>query len=477
MHTPLSFRWLLALPLWLAVLTAQASHIMGGEVSYAPIASTTAGVPRYHVQTILYRDPNGIDQYEIMLTCSRNGCGLLGAGSFRQTVSRSEVTSRYALGCPTGPGYNYQVYSFETDVDLPRGQWTLSVTGENRIASIRNLTNSGNSGIYISAFLDNSLVTENTSPRFLSTLLPYLCGSQAQRYSFSAFDSDGDSLVYSFRYPEENQLPDRNCGTALPYSTLSPHFQLNAATGAITTQGTPVQPGFYAMVARVSEYRRLNGNWQPIGYVTRDITYLAFNATNTSPRFTGLTLNATTTTQPVDQLIRVQPGQTVSLALSAADADAGQQLRFASQAPAIIPGLRLTTLSASQAKLTWQVPAGLRPGRYTATVAVLDNGCPVASEEQTLSFLVGPLPLASRGALAAASTAFPMPFHEQVQFRAASGGQLVHILDELGRTVAQLHAEADGRVQWQPAASLPAGFYLARGADGRPLARLLRAAN
>ena len=50
-------------------------------------------------------------------------------------------------------------------------------------------------------------------------------------------------------------------------------------------------------------------------------------------------------------------------------------------------------------------------------------------------------------------------------------------VDELGRAVAQLRTGVDGRVLWQPAASLPAGLYLARGADGRPLARLLHAAN
>ena len=49
-----------------------------------------------------------------------------------------------------------------------------------------------------------------------------------------------------------------------------------------------------------------------------------------------------------------------------------------------------------------------------------------------------------------------MPFRDQVQFQATTGGQLVFIVDELGRSVAQLRAGADGRVLWQPAASLPA---------------------
>jgi hypothetical protein len=143
----------------------------------------------------------------------------------------------------------------------------------------------------------------------------------------------------------------------------------------------------------------------------------------------------------------------------------------------VVPGLSLVTLGATQARLTWQVPATLPPGRYTATVAVFDDGCPLnASEEQTFSFLVAApgTPLADRPALPpSAGAAFPMPFREQVQFQAAAGGQAVTIVDELGRVVARLQAGADGRVQWQPTPTLPAGLYVAYSADGRTLAHLL----
>jgi len=73
--------------------------------------------------------------------------------------------------------------------------------------------------------------------------------------------------------------------------------------------------------------------------------------------------------------------------------------------------------------------------------------------------------------------AYPMPFREQVQFRTTAGAQAITIIDGLGRTVARLISQADGRVLWQPASTLPAGLYVARGADGRLLARLLRAAD
>jgi hypothetical protein len=482
MQTATPFRWLAALVLWLGpLLAAHATHILGGEITYKSVASTTAGVPRYHVTAILYRDPSQAQQPTAQIVFSRGGCGSAAAtGSFALTVVRSQVTSTYSLGCsPTV--FSYEVIPFETDVDLPAGQWTITVTEYNRAASIQNLVNSVATSFYVSTYLDNTLAGQNASPKFLSTLLPYLCNGLAQRYSFSAFDSDGDSLVYQFRQPEQSTqstLPPASpydCGTAIA-GTLSPHFQLNAATGALTALPLPVQQGRFAMAARVSEYRRINSSWQLIGYVTRDITYLAVGSLNQTPRFTALRLNGASTTQPLGQTIRVQPGQAVVLALEAADPDAGQTLRFESQAPGIIPGLSLQTTGATSAALTWQVPATLPPGRYTATVAVLDNGCPNASEEYTFSFLVAAQPLAARPGRSPEMAAYPTPFREQVQFQTLAGGEAVVMVDALGREVARLTSAADGLVRWQPAATLPAGLYLARSASsGQPLARLLRA--
>ena len=473
------FRWLLTVALGLAnLLAAQASHIIGGEIMYSSVASTTAGTPRYHVTVRLFRDIAGVDQPDITLNCSRGGCGAATPNSFTVNIAKSHATRHYPIGCNTpGSFRTYDVFLYETDVDLPRGQWTLSFSGENRAVGIRNFDGTAAHGVYISAFLDNSLVNQNTSPQFLSTLLPYLIGNTAQRYSFSAYDSEGDSLVYNFVYTQEPIAQYSPCSSPVP-STLSPHFHLNPATGALTTQDGAVDQGIYAMAVRVNEYRPVAGQWQLIGWLTRDVTYLALAGANLPPSFRSLAVGSGAPL-PFSQPIRVQPGQTVSLTLGTADPDAGQALRFASDAPSIIPGLSLTTTGASQARLTWQVPASQPLGRYTATVAVLDDGCPTnASEEQTISFWVTNQVLASHPAQPElGTTAFPMPFREQVQFQAAAGGQAVTIVDELGRVVARLSSAADGRVVWQPAASLPAGLYVARGADGRLLARLLHAAD
>jgi hypothetical protein len=478
MLLPTRFRWLAALVLWLGpLLAAHATHILGGDITYAPVAATTAGVPRYHIvaQLFVQYGPSVTQQPMATLRVGRGGCDVAAPGGFEVSIPLTQLSASYALGCPGFPLLSYQVLRFETDLNLPAGQWTLSFTEMSRQPNIVNMMNSINQSIYFSTYLDNSLVAQNTSPRFLSTLLPYLPNNQLQRYSFSAFDSEGDSLAYQLSTPQQGFYP-AGCGAPATGALPAPHFQVSAATGALTPLTVATVQGLYTLAMRVNEFRRVNGTWQLIGYVTRDITYLANPVSpNQTPHFTTLKVNGAATAQSLDQAIRVQPGQTVALALEASDPDAGQSLRFASEAPGIVPGLSLQTTGATAAQLTWQVPATLPLGRYTATVAVLDNGCPTASEEYTFAFWVVAQPLTSRAGLRREAAAFPTPFREQVQFQAAPN-QAVVLVDALGREVAHLTSTADGRVLWQPAPTLPAGLYLARSAaTGQPLARLLRA--
>lgn len=474
------WRWLLAGLLWLSLQpAAHASHIRGGDIAYATVASTTPGVPRYRVTLRLFRDVVGVDQPTVTLKGTRGECNSTDPRNFTAIINKSQSTRQTLVACGGGSpvgnySFIYDVFLYAVEVDLPRGQWTLSFVADYRNSGIRNIDASVVRSFYLAAYLDNTLATQNTSPTFLSTLVPSLQGNLPQAYSFSTYDTDRDSVAYSAVESQEALNLQVPCGTAIT-GAVSPHFQLNPATGAVTAPAGAVQQGLYAMAVRVREYRQLAGTWQLIGAITRDIIYLAQNVANQPPSFTSLTVG-TGAAQLPDKTITVRPGQTVSLTLTATDPDAGQQVRFSSEATSIIPGLSLATLNATQARLNWQVPASLPVGFYTATVAAFDDGCPNSSVEQTLYFRVTNQVLAARQATDAETIAFPMPFHSQVQFKAASGNQLILIADALGRTVAQLRAEADGRVVWQPAGTLPAGLYVARSAEGKLLARLLRAA-
>jgi len=464
-------RWLLALLLAVGSLSAaQASHMLGGDITYAPVASTTVGVPRYHITIRRFINIGNDGTLVASLTATQGNCAVP-TTSFTVQVPRTQVLTGIALYCtgsPTSPVYEVAVH--ETNIDLPTGEWLLGVSEPSRSNGVLNVPNGAAYDFYASAYLNNTVAPQNTSPKFESLLLPTISSSALTPYSFSAFDIDGDSLRY------ELLLPAASCTQNVP-ATLTSHFGLHAGTGALLPSATTASTqGRYNVTVRVNEYRKLASNrWGLIGYVTRDNVYLLATTANQPPTFTTMQVNGGAA-QSLSVPISIVPGQPVNVILQSTDPDAGQLLRFASEAPSVVPGLSLTRIGTTNSvQLTWQVPATLPPGRYAVPVAVLDNGCLYNySDERTLVFVVGSTALATR-ARATATDVFPVPFREQVQFTTAPS-QAVILVDALGREVARLTSAPDGLVRWQPAPTLPAGLYLARSAtSGQPLARLFRA--
>ncbi|WP_324676055.1 T9SS type A sorting domain-containing protein [Hymenobacter sp. GOD-10R] len=366
--------------------------------------------------------------------------------------------------------------------------------------------------MYIAATLDNSSGLIDSSPTFTSFTLPTFANNELSRYSFSAFDVDGDSLVYTSVEPLAGLEFPGTCSTSISYNRSSggefvdpitgaritygpvqftpafpfltyqvvggnavPFFQLNAATGELLTR--PVVIGYQSVAVRVDEYRRLGGSWQQIGSVTRDIVFRSPNgADNHNPTITEVRVAGAAAPQPVERVIPVRPGQLVSLQLAATDPDAGQTLRISSDVGALIPGATFRAPTAGQAQLDWQVPPQQPLGRYSFTVTVEDSGCPTPGlEVRTITFLVTNQVLATRSRQNLAQPAYPTPFREQVQFQLTTHkAQAVVIVDELGRVVEQLTSKVDGTVVWQPAATVRPGLYIARTADGQQVQRLVR---
>jgi hypothetical protein len=222
----------------------------------------------------------------------------------------------------------------------------------------------------------------------------------------------------------------------------------------------------------VDEYRRLNGTWQQIGSITRDMTYFVRAGTNQPPVFTRVALASAPGGQLLGQTIRVNPGQLLALWLT--DADAGQALALLSSLPGLVPGVTFQDLGSWQALLSWQVPASFPLGRYQLAATALDDYCAApAFTVATIPVLVTQQVLAARTQQALTQPPFPVPFREVVCFQFARQGiQPVTVTDALGRQVARLETAADGSVVWRPATALPAGLYFARNSAGTQVARL-----
>ena len=470
------FPCLAALVLGLScTLAANASHLMGGDLRYE-YAGTAANPNQYHITAVLFLDntPGAVvTQDQIELSCGKNECGVTLPGSFTTTLLRTQQ-ELVSSSC-SGNGIRYLVSTLEGNVQLPPAQWKLSIKGENRSGLVLNVAQGATQSLYVQTELDNSTGLLNSSPRFnLDRLIQLSSVQPNQRYSLSAFDSEGDSLAYHLVQPLAGPTAAAACGTPI-VGYLAPHFQLDAATGALLTINGPAQQGRYILAARVDEYRRVAGGWQRIGSITRDMTYFVqLGSSNQLPTFIRVALASAPTGQLLGQTIRVNPGQTLALTLTAADADVGQALTLSSTVTGIVPGATFQNLGNGQGLLTWQVPAGQRPGRYILTATATDNACPIAGTEVlTLAVQVTTQALATRPRQALALRPYPTPFQDAVQFRLANPGQQpVTITDGLGRVVAQLRTAADGSLTWQPAPALPTGLYFARTPDGTQVARL-----
>ena len=99
-----------------SISTAQASHLIGGELAYEYVG--TATVPhRYHVVARLFCDanytlPTTNGFADLTLTCSPTGC-VNGTGSFLTTLNRVS-SPQMATGCNGGgiPYYLTQVADY-----------------------------------------------------------------------------------------------------------------------------------------------------------------------------------------------------------------------------------------------------------------------------------------------------------------------------------------------------------------------------
>ncbi|WP_426059731.1 hypothetical protein [Hymenobacter sp. B1770] len=464
------FAWLGNLPI------AKASHLLGAELVYEYIG-TTASPNRYRISAYVVNDINSlVSDYSFFLTCGKNECGNTQPGSFTAFLLRTRTLPAPIPQCVGQAGLiAYQTRVIEGEVDLPPARWTLSINAENRRPGISNLPQSVDQSVYVAATLDNSTGLTNSSPKFTSHYLIQLIGNQPQRHSWSTFDSEGDSLTYELVRPQSKANPAQACGALAVGSTIAPHFDVNAGTGELLTRPIPVQQGIFSVAVAVNEYRRVNGTWQQIGQINRDMIYQAGSGSNQVPVFSRVAFSNNPTGQLLGQTIRASQGQTVVLNVTATDPDAGQTVLLFSEATGAVPGVTFQAQGNGQGQLSWQVPAGLPTGRYVLTVMAVDDACPGKGvTTQVISFLVSPLqPLASRERQPLAQGPYPMPFREEVRFQLTEkGSQPVVILDELGRTVAQLLSAADGSISWRPANTLPAGLYFARNLGGTQVARL-----
>jgi gliding motility-associated-like protein len=261
------------------------SHISGGEMIYEYVGpGSLPNTKIYKITLILFRDEN----------CSSCAVmpGLVRIGVFNNNNNAQVSSSPFNISktsesvvpvtppsiCMTNPpALNYHMATYEFTIELTdnvRG-YTAAYQTCCRITPMENVftippPGQGEGSTYNCTIPGtNQLPTGNNSSPQFRTLLSPVCFGANFVFDFSAFDPDGDSLVYSFCDAYNRGLATNSANvtpSAPPYesvnyingfsggSPLGSQAVLNRQTGIISGFAPP-NPGRYVICVCVSEYR------------------------------------------------------------------------------------------------------------------------------------------------------------------------------------------------------------------------------
>ena len=265
-------------------LPSVARHIKGGEMTYKYFgAGSTPGTSRYLVELKLYLDCNATggqldDAVPITIfsrTTNRQFGPVISAGLDSDNNIRFDPASNPCISnAPVDVCYRIRTYNVTITLpDDPDG-YVIAYQRCCRIENIVNLAGaSGNVGATYYAEIPGTDTypgaQTNSSPRFSTNDAVAVCGLSNFTVDYSAFETDGDSIVYRFcsgfvGASQGNPTPGQ--ASAPGYQELSYQFPygetgpfggsatINPGTGLVTGIA-PQQVGQYVITVCAYEYR------------------------------------------------------------------------------------------------------------------------------------------------------------------------------------------------------------------------------
>lgn len=274
---------LLAIILIVSLTPAIANHTKGGWLYYQYMGpGSAANTVRYRITLKLYTAcvlSGGQFDPTINFSIFDGGNNSL---LYQEPVSYSNLfdiqncTSQECHPCINLiPSICYKIITYTLDKDLPRtaNGYTVSYQRCCRILGIVNLQNPSNSiGETWTVKIPGTSIAgaeTNSSARFSQNDTAIICQGARFTFDFSAFDLDGDSLVYALTPAysgggQGNPTPDPATNppyNSVPYSgafsgafPLGPGVSIDPKTGIVS--GIAPSSGIYVITCTVSEYRR-----------------------------------------------------------------------------------------------------------------------------------------------------------------------------------------------------------------------------
>jgi CHU_C Type IX secretion signal domain len=264
---------------------ARATHLRAGEITLTRLSCSSL---EFRVTITVYTNTGSSVLF---------GDGILDFGDGSPTVT-TPITPN-TLRPDLGPNIGEVIY--ETIHTFPGpGQYTVSYFEHNRNAGTLNIFDSVDTpfSIQTSISIDPFLGCDNT-PRLLVPPIDQACSGAAWYHNPGAYDPDGDSLSYQFTVPKQgldNPVGGYEPPNSKPYYDIAginydeanethngpPTFTIDPVTGTIIWDA-PGATGQYNIAFQVIEWRKINGVWIQLGYVTRDMQILVNDCQNRRP--------------------------------------------------------------------------------------------------------------------------------------------------------------------------------------------------
>lgn len=406
-------------------LQVSASHLMGGSISYEYLGYN-AGTNLYSYRIIakVYRycdstgtggTPAALDQQLTTGIYPQNPFQPNANKSLYTTLSLPLISSAFIVppstnpNCTVGNNVCVQEGIYQATINLPPsiGGYHLIIDRCCRNYNIANLnvvTPPGSGAAYYAFIPPTS--NPNTSPVFATAPVPYICFGDTVSVLNSAFDADGDSLVYSFQVPykglSSSNTPVPNPpGTytwPIPNTTYAPGFSIanpfgtggyasiDANTG-LTNYYVPSQ-GFYVVAIEIREFR----NGVLIGITRRDIQLIVIPCSpNSSPANTSGG-GAGTTNYTSDG------GGQLCFQIEYTDAD-GDSLFLDVNGPIFDstvtnPAATISVVNGpgtTSGQFCWNTPCVSTSTTFQFTTSATDNGCPPKTTNAVFSIQVNPV--------------------------------------------------------------------------------------
>lgn len=256
-----------------------ATHEQGGDISYLHISGND-----YLVTATLFVDCAGLPGMgSINLDVSSSCNSFVTSIGAVDTIELAPQCIIGASTCNGGtlPGARAFVYSGMVTLP-PCNDWYISYSNCCRNNAVINLQNAGTQNIHMGTYLDNSSAP-NSSPIFQQSPLLYMCNQGDFCINNTAYDIDGDSLVFTLVDPKSG--PSSNIPYNAGYSASQPfgagNSTFNSANGNVCVSGAAV--GAYQAAVEVREFR--NGNL--IAITTREFQTQVINCGLSSVEISG----------------------------------------------------------------------------------------------------------------------------------------------------------------------------------------------